>query len=401
MVSIIIPVYNVESCLSRCIESIQRQTMQDLEIILVNDGSTDTSGIICDKYALQDKRIRVIHQDNGGQVSARNAGIEIATGEYIAFVDSDDWIESDMISTLYTTAVEKNADVVMEGMIEEIGDKHYPVVNVLSEGIYRTKQEKKYLYENMVSCENYFRLGIQPYLWNKLFRSELVKKYMCCMDRRIRIGEDAAAVFSMLLHSECAVILSSCHYHYCLRSTSIMMQGLNLQKEIESVKALYGYLMGSLFVELEQVALREKTKRYIINNLLTRVYEKLAHIKVNSILFPFVDIKEEDTLIIYGAGALGKAVYRYASMKIKLKIKGWVDGNSEKYQKIGMPVLDIKSLDICPDDKIVVAVFSEKQSQQIKEKLMETGIDEKQIRNISISSEEEERIIEDILESDC
>ena len=110
-VSIIVPVYNVERYLPECIESIRNQTLTDVEIILVNDGSPDNSGFICDDYASRDERIKVIHKNNKGQSSARNAGLEIATGEYIGFVDSDDWIDSEMYGLLYQNAVENHAAI--------------------------------------------------------------------------------------------------------------------------------------------------------------------------------------------------------------------------------------------------------------------------------------------------
>lgn len=95
LVSVIVPIYNVEKYLSKCIESIINQTLSNIEIILINDGSTDSSGVIADNYAKNDSRIKVIHKKNGGQGSARNIGIELASGEYIGFVDSDDWIDLD------------------------------------------------------------------------------------------------------------------------------------------------------------------------------------------------------------------------------------------------------------------------------------------------------------------
>ena len=100
-ISVIVPVYNVEKFIKRCLDSIINQTMRDLEIILVNDGSTDNSGKICDEYAQLDNRITVIHKENGGLSSARNTGLDVATGEWIAFVDSDDYIEKNMYEVLY------------------------------------------------------------------------------------------------------------------------------------------------------------------------------------------------------------------------------------------------------------------------------------------------------------
>ena len=111
-ISVIVPIYNVEKYLSKCIESIINQTLANIEIILVNDGSTDNSGKIADEYSNLDNRIRVIHQQNSGQGSARNKGIEISNGKYIGFVDADDWIDADMYEKMYEKAINRNADII-------------------------------------------------------------------------------------------------------------------------------------------------------------------------------------------------------------------------------------------------------------------------------------------------
>lgn len=110
-ISIVVPVYNVEDFIHDCIQSILDQTFKNFELILVNDGSTDKSGAICDEYAEKDQRIRVIHKENGGQSSARNSGIDAAKGNYIGFIDSDDWIDPEMYKILYTKLVENSADI--------------------------------------------------------------------------------------------------------------------------------------------------------------------------------------------------------------------------------------------------------------------------------------------------
>ena len=115
-ISVIVPVYNVEKYLRKCIESILNQTFREFELILVDDGSTDSSGKICDEYALKDSRIKVIHKENGGASSARNAGLDVAKGEYIGFVDSDDWIEMDMYGELYRLIKENNTDISVCGI---------------------------------------------------------------------------------------------------------------------------------------------------------------------------------------------------------------------------------------------------------------------------------------------
>ena len=110
-ISVIVPVYNVEKYLTKCVDSIMNQTYKDLEIILVDDGSTDNSGKICDEYVKKDKRFKVIHKKNGGLSDARNVGIKNSTGEYLSFIDSDDYIDNDMIECLYNACIKNNADI--------------------------------------------------------------------------------------------------------------------------------------------------------------------------------------------------------------------------------------------------------------------------------------------------
>ena len=115
-VSVIIPMYNVEKYLDTCVQSVRKQTLRNIEIILVDDGSPDRCGEMAEEYAKQDPRIKVVHRENGGLGPARNSGMEVATGEYIGFVDSDDWAEPQMFEELYTAATQRNADICFSGM---------------------------------------------------------------------------------------------------------------------------------------------------------------------------------------------------------------------------------------------------------------------------------------------
>lgn len=172
MISVIVPVYNVECYLRKCVDSILNQTFKNLEIILINDGSTDSSGSICDEYAQKDSRIKVIHKENGGLSSARNAGLDIAQGEFIAFVDSDDWIDS----STYKTAVDyllqdSSVDIVKFGVYsvftrddgQEFFDLEFPPYpNILK--INATNFLKKL----------YLDHGLLTMVWNALYRRQLI-----------------------------------------------------------------------------------------------------------------------------------------------------------------------------------------------------------------------------------
>ena len=164
-ISVIIPVYNVESYIRKCLDSVVSQTMNDLEIILVDDGTKDNSGEICEEYANKDTRIRVIHKKNGGLSDARNAGMPHVTGKYVIFIDSDDYIESDMLEYMYRNIEKSGADFSTCGVYDVYGD------HIVAQ---------KYEEEELVSAEKAFSYilqgtNIKGAIWNKLFRRSVIE----------------------------------------------------------------------------------------------------------------------------------------------------------------------------------------------------------------------------------
>ncbi len=166
LISIIVPVYNVESYLERCIQSIIIQDYTRLEVILVNDGSTDLSGAICDTYALKDNRIKVYHITNGGSSIARNYGLKMCTGEYIGFVDSDDWIKQNMFSELIKFAIENNLEVVETSSIHS----HLVEENVSENGIISAKiEDKNEALKRIISNKRFA-------VWRRIYHHSILKK---------------------------------------------------------------------------------------------------------------------------------------------------------------------------------------------------------------------------------
>lgn len=379
-VSIVVPVYNTERYLHRCLKSICNQTLREIEVILIDDGSFDGSGQICDEYSAIDERVHVIHQTHGGQVSARWTGLATASAGYIGFVDSDDWIESDMYHALYEMVVCSGADIVAEGIVEDIGGECWRSRNLLPEGRYGTVEEKEGLYRGMVSCKDYFGMGIQPYLCNKLFRRKFALLHMNKVPRSIRVGEDAAAVYSLFAQAGTVVLSNTAHYHYCHRSTSMMLGNRQEEREYENAVMLHSFL-GKAFAEAGiYEVMREQLRRYTVNNLLTRAYGKFAEIDRESALFPFVDVSQNDSFVIYGAGAFGKAVYQYAVGRKGLKVEAWIDQKAAAYRKLGLDVSGLDDIQIDSKHKIIVAVFSEAAYWKIREKLIEKGVALDQIK---------------------
>ncbi len=210
LISVIVPIYNVEKYLDRCIKSIVNQTYQNLEIILVDDGSTDNSGKICDEYVKKDDRIKVIHKENGGLSDARNVGIENATGRLIGFVDSDDYIDKDMFELLNTDLTKYDADIAIcnvkkenenAELLEECGLEEIRVFN--------KKEALKLLIKDL----------IKSYAWNKLYKIELFAKVRFPVGKTM---EDVATTYKIFEKAEKIVFEGNTYYHYINRNESIL-----------------------------------------------------------------------------------------------------------------------------------------------------------------------------------
>lgn len=213
LISVIVPVYNMEQYLERCVQSLCKQTYSELEIILVDDGSTDASPQMCDEYAREDERIKVIHKENGGLSDARNAGLAIATGAYIGFVDSDDWIEADMYEKMYYACVEQQAPLaicryaqIYQDRIVRAGNQRMTVFS---------KEELLRVY--ICGHDDYV---IYNSVWSKLFRRDLVDQMLFPVGRN---SEDIMYTTKAFCKADKAVYIDACFYNYMLdRQDSIM-----------------------------------------------------------------------------------------------------------------------------------------------------------------------------------
>lgn len=221
MISVIVPVYKVESYLDSCVTSILNQTYTDIEVILVDDGSPDNSGIICDKYAIKDKRVKVIHKKNGGLSSARNAGLDIAKGDFVAFVDSDDQIHRDMLFLLFSMIQEYNADIAICGyQIVKEGLTPYESFSI---------KDSVLLDKNELWQEVFGKLNNAS--WNKLYRRDLLHNVR--FEVGLIHGEDLLFNLSYLLHCQFGVLNSSPMYYYLKREGSITKSKLDKSRILE------------------------------------------------------------------------------------------------------------------------------------------------------------------------
>ena len=214
LISIIVPVYNVEKYLDRCIKSILQQTFKNFELILVDDGSTDSSSIICDEYSKKDSRVIVIHKKNEGAGIARNIGLDVAKGQFIGFVDSDDCIHKDMYCILYNLLIENNADISI--------CNYNTFTNEISEDKQFTNKIK--LFNNIQSMNNYLLDYNDPnrvmhtVVWDKLYKKSLFDKIKF---PNVRVSEDGYVVYKLLYYSHKTVYSEKVLYYYLQRENGI------------------------------------------------------------------------------------------------------------------------------------------------------------------------------------
>ena len=224
-VSIVIPVYNMERFLDRCMQSVLRQTLQDIEIILVDDGSSDNSPALCDAYGEQDKRVKVIHKENGGLTSAWKTGSAQAEGEYIGYVDSDDFVETDMYEKMYVRAMETDADIVCCGLIhwyEQHPEKNWSEQMEFETDSLRKGQLSELLYPTLINDGSFMGRHLQPNRVTKLVKSDLVKKNLSQCADEVSIGEDYQFSLCVFLDAQRVEIMRDYFpYYYYMNEASM------------------------------------------------------------------------------------------------------------------------------------------------------------------------------------
>ena len=226
MISVIVPVYNVGPYLARCIDSIISQEYKDLEIMLIDDGSTDSSPEICDQYKLKDSRISVYHKKNGGVSSARNLGLKKATGKYVSFVDADDWLLPACLKNLLTAAEEHDADICAGGRVVVSDTEETPVFNkttgVLNEQdkIDWIQQKMGYSYEDMKTWLRNDDFSRGTVVWGRLYRKSLIDDNSMMFDRKIKVAEDLVFDVRAAMLANVIVLTDKAEYCYYQREDS-------------------------------------------------------------------------------------------------------------------------------------------------------------------------------------
>lgn len=262
VISIIIPVYKAERTINRCIDSVLSQTYKNFELILVDDGSPDSSGTICDEYAGKDHRIHVVHKDNEGVSSARNTGLDIVNGNYITFIDSDDYVTNHYLEHL----ISSDADLIVSGFKDM--PEHNNGENFLDDGYYKAIELGDFFSEKGNSM-------LFKSVWGKLFRTDIIKSNNLCFDKHIIFGEDSLFMLKYLNYCNSICTVHNVDYYYFLspiRKYSISYENyrytvhnkvdayLNLYKSLRLKN--YNYIESELKDITSRLFITELNKRY-------------------------------------------------------------------------------------------------------------------------------------------
>ena len=249
LVSIIAPVYNVERFVAQCIESVIAQTFQDWEFILIDDGATDRSGIICDEYAAKDRRIKVVHKANTGLSDSRNLGLGMASADIISFIDSDDWMEPDMLEKMYRTLMDTGADIAVCGVFKDYPGKR-TFKCPLKQDTMLTRDQALFLIMD--------DKRIYSYVWDKLYRKEMLVEKMPS-----RMYEDYSTTPKWFSHAKSVAICNVPLYHYRQRKGSIDHH-VNPQRSVDFFRAeqeRYKFLVDNDLLPEYQHYFRNKVLR--------------------------------------------------------------------------------------------------------------------------------------------
>lgn len=308
MISVIVPVYKVEQCLARCIDSILVQTYKDWELILVDDGSPDRSGEICDAYAVKDARIHTVHQQNQGVSAARNHGIEMAKGEYITFVDSDDYLDQDFLSSF---DLEHGADLQVQGMISTYPDQEdqtlLPTVS---------NDQNTSVYEAL-SCADNVRFLFSP--WAKLFRTSILRDHAVSFPTEICYTEDEVFVKRFLTHATSVRLFGQAHYFYTHESSAPLSGRDYSSEELHrclTVEHATHQILSQRFVSIpkEYMSIYTRRKSYLVYRLLHKatIESKTGNKNLKSLI---IELKREYSSQLHYLGDLPQT-YRLMRMAV-------------------------------------------------------------------------------------
>lgn len=390
LISVIVPIYQIDRYIGICIESIINQTYKNIEIILIDDGSSDRSPEICNLYARKDKRIKVVHKPNGGLVSARKAGLKIATGDYIGYVDGDDWIEQRFYENMVKTILTYNSDIVIAGMSRDLFSVSSKLSSKIPSGNYEGEQLKK-LKKNMLIFQRFACIGITTYVWNKLFKREKLLQYQMNVDNSISIGEDAAVTYPYLMACDKISIIDNYDYHYRQREDSMLKKTVAYSKEVIGLKKLHEHLLASASIYYDEMNYVKQINEFILGICIIRSGGILKEIRDE--YSPYAKEFYGSNIVVYSAGTFGQQLIRRIKENAYCNVVGWIDIDYKEYRRCCLDVDPVDCIDLMDFDFVLVATVDGIVADNIRSDLLWRGIPENKILTVNCPEDDRKHLL--------
>ncbi len=375
LLSVVVPVYNIKEFLPECVDSIINQTYTDFELILVDDGSTDGSGEMCDDYIKRDSRITVIHKKNGGLVSARKAGLSVVQGKYIANIDGDDWIDRRMFSILMELLQKENTDFVQCGFCRESNEKKRESCVVQT----RTElDDPTPIMTDWLRSETEKKMDSQ--IFTKILRTDLFIRAYTRVPDHMNNGEDYIFFVELMKDAGSYAVSDEVFYHYRVREDSLSHKK-SFQRAVNEqyLSAYVWHRIRMLFPDFPLSELNRWFFRRAVSIDKSLLLQDVRGTFIPVFRFPKSVFPLGKTIAIYGAGSVGKEYYLQVSRYHEIRVAAWVDKGyktiTNDYMKVESPEI-LRTLHF---DLVMAAVKRRDMFEVIRQELEELGVPEDRI----------------------
>lgn len=374
LLSIVLTAYNTESYLDECFQSIINQTYKNLEIILVDNGSTDKTGEIIDRYAAIDSRIRPIHKEHGPVETGWKTGILAATGEYLQIVDSDDYIDLDYCEQLVDSMAD--CDFVMADYKRVKNGKVSEQQEGMPKGYYRSKEKLELFYSKIFTGKNPYTGGMSAFPWNKLYKRRILQEVINELRYEDSVNFEHVMVYSYVPKCAAIGVTNINGYYYRQRggSSSVVLK----PHILNGFDAFYNCLLRIIDMYPNPEILRSGMQKWFFSHVMCTLGVHLCFLKENQFkhdVFPYINILANKRIALYGSGDVGKAYYSQIMKNHFCEISMWVSKSSGKEYKEGYNLRPVSALLEDSYDYVVIAVEKEKVGNEIKQELIDMGVD--------------------------
>jgi glycosyltransferase involved in cell wall biosynthesis/biotin carboxylase len=396
LISIVVPIYNLDAYLYQCVNSIVEQSYKNIEIILVDDGSTDNALEICEYFRKSDARVRVIVKSNGGLVSARKAGLNVAKGKYVFYVDGDDWINRDCIEQYYKLACAYDVDIVLGDYKREFLGNFVTIRNLMLPGYYNRSRIEKEILPNMISHGTFFNHGLRTYSWGKLYKKSAILELQNQVPDGVMIAEDAALTYPAIYKSNSIYISDIALCNYRQRPNSILKSTKFDDKEIARIAAAFEYLSTALDSHHSPYGFEYQLQAYFAAIITIRTGGFLGNLKLYEKFKIFGEIPPGAQLALYNSGSFGQHAYKHLIQHSVFALVGWFDRDYKENNILKMNVSNPEDLYGYSFDFMIVPSFDPALQVEVEELFKMQGLDRSKIRKVALDASNVLRFIADV-----